>query len=205
MSNKVRFGLKNVHYALVTETTSSGVTTTSYGTPVAWPGAVNLDVSEASGENSVFRADDVDYYVVQGSTQGFDGSYECAEIPEKVETDVLGAQKDDNGVICDYANTEVKYVALLFEINGDSSARRYCIPKVLFKKPGISAETTGTDGNQPKTRTLNFTAAPRPDDSLSRFHTGDTTGTATYNGWFGSVYTPTFTPTPPADPNAEEE
>lgn len=191
-SNKVRFGLKNVHYALVTETTQSGVTTTTYGTPATWGGAVNLTVNEASGDNSVFRADDSDYYIIQGSTQGFDGSYECAEIPEAVETDVLGATKDQNGVICDGVNDTVKYIALLFEINGDSGARRYCIPKVLMKKPGITAETTGTDGNQPKTRTLNFTASPRPDDGLSRFHTGDTTGTTVYDGWFSSVYSPSF-------------
>ena len=192
MSNKVRFGLKNVHTAIVTETTQSGVTTSAYATPVAFPGAVNLTVNEASGDDSVFRADDTDYYIIQGSTQGFDGSYECAELPEAFETDVLGATKDQNGVICDGADDVIKYVALLFEIDGDQSARRYCIPKVLFRKPGINAETTGTDGKQPQTRTLNFTASPRPDDNLSRFHTGDTTGTTVYNGWFGSVYTPSF-------------
>lgn len=192
MSNKVRFGLKNVHTAIVTETTQSGVTTSAYATPVAFPGAVNLTINEASGDDSVFRADDTDYYIIQGSTQGFDGSYECAELPEAFETDVLGATKDQNGVICDGADDVIKYVALLFEIDGDQSARRYCIPKVLFRKPGINAETTGTDGKQPQTRTLNFTASPRPDDNLSRFHTGDTTGTTVYNGWFGSVYTPSF-------------
>lgn len=192
MSNKVRFGLKNVHTSIVTETTQSGVTTSAYATPVSFPGAVSLTVNESSGDNSVFRADDSDYYIIQGSTQGFDGSYECAELPEAFETDVLGATKDQNGVICDGADDVVKYCALLFEIDGDDSGRRYCIPKVLFKKPGISAETTGTDGKQPKTRTLNFTASPRPDDNLSRFHTGDTTGTTVYNGWFGSVYTPSF-------------
>lgn len=191
--NKVRYGLKNVHTAIVTETTQSGVTTSAYGTPVPFPGAISLNVNEASGDNSVFRADDMDYFIVQGSSQGFDGDFECAEIPEAFETDVLGARKDDNGVICDYANDEIKYVALLFEIDGDNSGRRYCVPKALFNKPGISAETTGTDGNQPKTKTLNFKASPRPDDNLARFHTGDTTGTATYNSWFDSVYTPSFT------------
>ena len=192
--NKVRFGLKNVHTAIVTETTQSGVTTTSYGTPVAFPGAVKVNINEASGDNSVFRADDTDYYIVQGSSQGFDGDFEFAELPEAFETDVLGAKKDDNGVICEYADDVIKYTAFLFEIDGDNSGRRYCIPKVLFKKPGISAETTGTDGKQPQTKTLNFTASPRPDDGLARFHTGDTTGTATYNAWFNSVYTPSFTP-----------
>ena len=82
--NKVKFGLKNVYYALATETSSGGVTTTSYGTPVAWEGAVNLEVNPNSTDSNVFRADDSDYYIISGSSQGFDGTYECAYIPEDV-------------------------------------------------------------------------------------------------------------------------
>ena len=52
-SNKVKFGLKNVHYALVTETESGGVITSSYATPVAWKGAVNLEVNPTSEDNNV--------------------------------------------------------------------------------------------------------------------------------------------------------
>lgn len=191
-ANKVKFGLKNVHYAIATETTSSGVTTTAYGNPVAWTGAVNLEVNPSSTDQSVFRADDSDYYIISGSSQGFDGTYECAYVPEDVETDVLGMTKDDNGVICEKESDTVKYVALLFEISGDDSGRRYLVPKVKFAKPGISAETTGTDGNQPKTVSMSFTASPRPDDGLARLHTGDTTDSTTYNGWFTEVYTPDF-------------
>ena len=190
--NKVKFGLKNVHYASVSEVTSLGVTTTTYGTPKSWAGAVNLEVNPTSSDASVFRADDSDYYIVSGSSQGFDGTYECAYVPEDVETDVMGAVKDNNGVICEYANDEVKYIALMFEIDGDNSGRRYLVPKVKFDKPSISAETTGTDGNTPKTSSLTFKAAPRPDDGLARLHTGDTTPDATYNNWFNTVYTPSL-------------
>lgn len=192
MANKVKFGLKNVYYAIATETTSLGVTTTSYGTPAAWPGAVTLEVNPTSNDQEVFRADDSDYYIVSGSTQGFDGSYECAYVPEAVETTVLGMTTDDNGVICESSTDTVKPVALMFEISGDDSGRRYLIPKVMFAKPGITAETTGTDGNQPKTVTLDLTAAPRPDDGLARIHTGDATSSAVYENWFSAVYTPSF-------------
>lgn len=191
-ANKVKFGLKNVYYAIATETSSLGVTTTSYATPVAWPGAVSLEVNPTSGDPTIFRADDSDYYIVSGSTQGFDGSFECAYVPEGVETNVLGMTADENGVIVESASDEIKPVALLFEIDGDNSGRRYCVPKVKFSKPSISAETTGTDGNQPKTATLNLTAAPRPDDGLARMHTGDTTDSTTYANWFNSVYVPSF-------------
>ena len=191
-ANKVKFGLKNVHYAIATESTVGGVTTTSYGTPVAWNGAVNLEVNPSSTDQTVFRADDSDYYIVSGSSQGFDGTYECAYVPEDVETDVLGMTKDNNGVIIDKSSDTVAYVALMFEINGDNSGRRYLVPKVKFAKPGISAETTGTDGNQPKTVSLSFTASPRPDDNMARLHTGDTTDATTYNNWFNAVYTPSI-------------
>lgn len=189
-ANKVKFGLKNVHLAIATETTTLGVTTTTYGTPFAWAGAVNLEINPTSSDASIFRADDSDYYIVSGSSQGFDGSFECAYVPEVVETDVFGMSLDDNGVVVEYATDEVKYVALMFEIDGDNSGRRYLVPKVKFAKPGISAETTGTDGNQPKTISLDLTASPRPDDGLARLHTGDTTDATTYNDWFTSVYVP---------------
>ena len=192
-SNKVKFGLKNVYYAIVTESESDGVITSSYTTPVAWKGAVSLEVNPTSTDNNVFRADDSDYYIVSGSSQGFDGSFECALVPEAVETAVFDMKSDNNGVIAEYTTDEVKYVALLFEINGDNSGRRYMLPKVLFSKPGISAETTGEDGNTPKTTTLNLTASPRPDDNLAKLHTGDTTPDTVYNNWFNAVYTPSFT------------
>ena len=41
-ANKVKFGLKNVHYAVLDETDGAA----SYGTPVAVPGAVNLNLSQ---------------------------------------------------------------------------------------------------------------------------------------------------------------
>ena len=49
MSNKIKYGLKNVHYAVITE--AGGVV--SYGTPVAIPGAVNITLSPA-GEKVEF-------------------------------------------------------------------------------------------------------------------------------------------------------
>ena len=68
--NKVKFGLKNVHYALVTETVvttgaDAGKTVSSYGDLKALAGAVSLSLS-SSASKSVFRADNEDYYVSYG-------------------------------------------------------------------------------------------------------------------------------------------
>ena len=41
-NNKVKFGLSRVHYAMVTETESDGVVTSSYGTLKPLAGAVSL-------------------------------------------------------------------------------------------------------------------------------------------------------------------
>ena len=58
MSNKVKFGLKNLYIAPVTEG-GSGIT---FGTPKAWPGSVSLTM-EPQGETSPFYADECKYYV----------------------------------------------------------------------------------------------------------------------------------------------
>lgn len=80
--NKVKFGLKNCHYALVTISESGTVT---FGTPVAMPGAVSLSL-DAEGENEPFYADDSVYYMVSDNN-GYSGDLELALIPESFLTD----------------------------------------------------------------------------------------------------------------------
>ena len=56
--NKVVFGLKNCHYAVITEDETGAFT---YGTPVALKGATEISL-DPRGETSDFYADDVLYY-----------------------------------------------------------------------------------------------------------------------------------------------
>ena len=83
--NKVKYGVKNVHFAVLTEGPSGAIT---FGTPVPFPGAVSLSV-EPVGERNNFRADNKNYYV-SVSNNGYEGTYEVAEIPIEFRTQVLG-------------------------------------------------------------------------------------------------------------------
>ena len=80
-TNKVHFGLKNVKYAVLTETVDAqtGAITTTYGTPKAINGAVNLNL-EAQGSQENFYADDGVYYVISNSNS-YNGDLEVASIP----------------------------------------------------------------------------------------------------------------------------
>ena len=44
MANKIKYNIKNVHVAVLTEIESNGEISYSYGTPHAIPGAVSLSL-----------------------------------------------------------------------------------------------------------------------------------------------------------------
>ena len=83
-ANKVKFGLKNVHYAPLTVGEEGEIT---FRTPVAIPGAVNLSM-DAQGDPSTFYADDMAYYVTTAN-DGYSGTLEIALIPDSFRKDIL--------------------------------------------------------------------------------------------------------------------
>lgn len=193
MANKVKYGLKNVYYAVVTE--SSGVV--SYGTPVAMPGAVNLALS-AVGENVTFHADDQIYFE-ENTNNGYDGSLEVALIPDSFRTDVLGDTVDANGAIIENANATVKKFALMFEFDGDAKKTRHVLYNVLPTRPNIEGATK-TNTKEPKTEPMNIAVRPALDtsDVKAKVLQGETG----YDTFFSAVYlkdAPINTADDPAD------
>lgn len=182
-SNKVKFGLKNVHYAKATVTGS----TVTYGTPVAIPGAVNLSM-DPQGEETNFYADDTKYYNVTNNT-GYSGDLEVAKFPESFYADIFGQAADTDGVLFEDAEVEPAQFALLFEFAGDANKVRHCLYLCSASRPAVSSGTL-TESKEPVTETSTITASPLPIDSngmrivRSKCVEGDTE----YAGWFTAVH-----------------
>ncbi len=187
MPNKVRFGLRNVHYALLTATTNpqTGAITYSWATPVAVPGAVSLDMSNESDMN-VFYADNVAYYAT-ATAATYSGTLEMAMIPDSMLSAIWGDVTDaTSGVVYEGAGT-AKAFALLFQINGDQSNDCYVLYNCTATRPSVSAETIGENA-EPKTQSIELTAAALNDKfGTIQAHTNDSTPSATKTGWFNAV------------------
>lgn len=180
--NKVRYGLKNVHYAIITIGEDGKLT---FGTPVPWKGAVNLSL-EAQGDPAEFYADDGVYFNVPVNN-GYDGELEMALIPDEFRTEVL-AETVANGVQFEDGNAKgYKKFALLFEFDGDVKAIRHVIYYCSASRP---TEEGGTveDSIEPQTTTLNFQARKRPDNGLVKARCTEEAADAVYNGWYAAVY-----------------
>lgn len=199
-ANKVKYGLKNVHYALVTETVvttgaDAGKTVSSYGELKALAGAVSLSMS-SSASKSVFRADNEDYYVSYGQG-GYEGDLEVARVNEDFLKDVLGLTEDNDKILVESSSAfkTVNYFALVFEFDGDQRATKHCLYKCSASRPDIASSTTGENGStEPQTETLTLTAVPRIDeDKYIHIQTQESTSTAVVEAWYTAVPTPTFT------------
>lgn len=178
IENKVRFGLKNVHYSVLS---AAGV----YGTPVAVPGAVNLDMSP-SGDTNKFYADNIAYYV-SVSNQGYEGSLEMARIPDQMLEDIWGYTLGTTSkVLTESAFTEPAVFALLFQIDGDQNNDCYVIYACTGARPNIGSQTIEAS-KEPRTQTIDLTAAPRSDGKVFAKTTKDTPA-GTVSGWFSSVF-----------------
>ena len=181
--NKLKFNIRNVHYAVATVNASGGVT---FATPVPMPGAVSLSL-DPEGEPTKFYADGYAYYIINNN-RGYEGDLELAMVPESFRTDVLKETLDSNNVLVENANTETSNFALLFEFDGDVKKIRHVLYYCSASRPNIESQTN-EDEIEVKTETLTITASPLA-NGLVKAKTGDNTSDAVYQGWYSEVYLP---------------
>lgn len=187
-ANKVHFGLKNVHYALITYT--GGVP--SWGTPVAVPGAVNLTLSK-EGSDTDFYADDVKYYHISGNN-GYTGTLEMADFPVAMRQAIWGQTVTSTGkMIVEDINAQPAEFALMFEIDGDISPDRFCFYRCQASRPDV-AGATKADSIEVKTQSCDLTVMPvidptasSPIDGKVYYRTTADTPSATYAAFFNAV------------------
>jgi phi13 family phage major tail protein len=181
--NKVKYNLRNVHYALLTFNAQGNPV---FGTPVHIPGAVSLSL-EANGEPSIFYADGYAYYTVSNN-QGYEGDLEIAMLPDSFRTDVLKETMDSNSVLIEDATVETAAFALLFEFDGDQKKIRHVMYNCTATRPTIES-ATNEEEIEVKTETLTIKASPL-EGGYVKARTSDNTNATAYNNWYSSVYMP---------------
>lgn len=183
--SKVRFGLKNVHYAVLSETESDGVISYTWGTPVAVRGAVSLALDE-SGDVNNFYADNMVYFASKGATS-YSGDLEVAKVPDQMLKDVFGYAEDATSkVLVKSAQATAVRFALLYQIDGDVENELYVMYNCTATAPNAGSATT-TETTEPQTQTMSITAVPLADGSVFARTTADTPATVK-NAWFDSVW-----------------
>lgn len=175
--SKVKYNIKNVHYALKTDS--------GYETPVGMPGAVSLSL-EQQGDVNQFYADGLVYYQA-AANNGYEGDLELALIPESFRTAVLNEEKDSVGVLFENANSTGNEFALGFQIDTDTNPILFWFFSCTATRPSVEANTK-EDTIEPETDTLTISCAPDDDGYVRAKTTGDSYDTVK-DTWFTQVYT----------------
>ena len=196
---KVKFGLSNVHFFVLTETTDPQTSeiTMSYGAAIACPGAVNLTLDVADTESEPFYADDGVYYLPPAQPGGYTGTLEVALIPDALKLALMAYKKDTDDVMVEVGETKNVYAAFTFEVDNDEKARRLVYYKASLGQPSVSAATTEAT-KTPTTETIPLTVIPTAkkftfgNDELtviSGYSTPETDATV-YSSWHTAPHLP---------------
>jgi phi13 family phage major tail protein len=184
MSNKIKYGLKNVHYAVATIASDN---TATFGTVKPLPGAVSMSLDQ-QGEVTPFYADNVTYYTTVANN-GYQGDLELALVPDSFKKDVLGYIEDSQGVLVENADAPTVYFALIFQFEGDANARRHVLYNCTANRPSVSGQTK-EDNITPQTETMQITAKSIYNNALAKnvVKASADESNVNYASWFSSVY-----------------
>ena len=182
--NKVKYNIKNAHYAVQKEDEEG---TISFETPVPIKGAVSVSF-DANGDITPFYADGIQYYV-SAANNGYEGDAEFALIPDQFREDILKEQRDEKGVLHEVSETgDTQKFAFLFEFDGDQKAIRRVLYNCTATRPSIESDTK-EENVEPGTETITISNSPLPNGRVKAQTTVDTDKT-TYDGWYKAVYYP---------------
>jgi len=184
-TNKIKYGIQNVYYAVATIALDG---TATYGTPKALPGAVSLSL-EAQGDTTPFYADNIVYYT-SVANNGYEGDLEVAKLTDDFLKDVMGFGVDANGIMYEDAGVQPKNFALMFQFEGDQHARRHVLYNCKCNRPSVSGSTKEAS-IEPQTETVSITATTIHNATLNKDIVKASctpTETTQYGAWTTAVY-----------------
>ncbi len=179
VENKITFGLENVHWSKVTTQPTGEI---QYSKPEKLAGAVDLELNPISTDIKL-KADNIDYHVSE-SNDGYTGKMTFYNTTEAFDEYVNGLEKKGELTV-EKSTAQSNPIALLFQMEGDKHATRFCLPQVSVKRPKFGTKTK--DGANVNTVELEFTASPRPTDKVVRYKTNVTTSDEVYNKFFDEI------------------
>ena len=152
-TNKVMFGVSNLHVGTYTVAADNTVT---LGAPMKVPGTVNLTLEAESEENS-FYADNVKYWSGY-SDNGYSGEIENALFDDAFKIAFMNYVTLDDGGIAQIKGQQNKPVYFMFQADGDRENRRMIVYNVSLGQITREYATT-EDSIEPQTATLPFTVS----------------------------------------------
>lgn len=183
--NKIKYNLRNVHYAVIDSIDSDGLP--KYKTPVPIPGAVSLSLA-AQGDSSDFFADGIKYYVTT-TNNGYSGDITLALIPDHFRISVLGEELDSTDkILTETAFAKEVQFALLYQFDGDKKAIKHVMYNCTATRPGLDG-TTATNSKEPTTETLTLISTPLSNGWVKSKTTTDTPA-AIDDNWFKTITFP---------------
>ena len=183
--NKVRFGLKNVYYAVLTEGS-----TNSFATPVAVPGAVSM-TQDSNVSDGTFYADNISYYKTFANN-GYTGTLELARIPDAMLKDIFGMTVGTDKILYEASGVNPKPFAMMFQIEGDQQEELNVLYRVVpTSKPSAGSHRVEKTV-EPVTQSFDFEALPlvtgvTAQKGLIKGRTVTDTTTAIRSAWFTQV------------------
>lgn len=153
MANKVSFGLSNVYYSKITNTTG----TDTYANPVRLYGAQEFSSEVIGGSERIYADDSVIATLTQNAGRNI--TLKLTELDNDFKTDILGYVKLANGNLVEVTNTKIQKFALGFEFQGDVEARR-----VWFYKCSVTPinEATKTKGESAEANSITLSIVAEP-------------------------------------------
>lgn len=186
MANKIEYGLRNVYYAVITETGG----TITYGNPVKMSnnggGAISISLAPVGDKLEVY-ADDVVWFS-ENPNQGYEGDLVLSQVTDAFKKDVLGYIEDSNGALIENADAVAKNFAMGFEVQGNDKPTRTWYYYGSVNRPNEDAQTKEAS-TTPAQKTLNVKFTPRTTDhKVKASMTKSATNETAFNGFFSAVY-----------------